>query len=90
MKRCNDETKGGHGGYKPVALEPIEYMYRPLYRPASFCTVPAGWDYVEAPATEPLIAQRRGIPLSRQPFGIIGYKRQLTKDERDQYQLEQV
>ena len=69
-------------------LEPIEYLYRPLLRPASFCTVPAGWDYVEAPANEPLIAQRRGIPLSTQPFGIIAYKRPLTAEERESYSLE--
>ena len=27
-------------------LEPIEYLYRPLYRPANFATVPKGWDAI--------------------------------------------
>ncbi len=68
-------------------LEPIEYLYRPLLRPASICTVPAGWDYVEAPEEEPDIARRRGIPLSKQRYGIIAYSRRLTKDEMKQFSL---
>jgi hypothetical protein len=71
-----------------MALAPIEYLYRPLYRPASNFTVPEGWDYVEAPANEPMIAQRRGLPLSTQPFGIIGYNRRLTREECEHFGLE--
>ena len=71
-------------------LEQIEYIYRPLYRPVSFCTLPKDvkWDYLEAPATNPMIAERRGIPLSRQPYGIIAIDRQLTKEELDHYGME--
>ena len=71
-------------------LQPIEYLYRPTLRPASFCTLPKGlnWDYIEAPAIDPLIAQRRGIPLSTQRFGIIATDRQLTKEEREDFSLE--
>ena len=73
-----------------MTLEPIEYLYRPTLRPASSFTLPKGieWDYLEAPANEPLIAQRRGIPLSRQPFGIIAVNRRLSKEERGQFGLE--
>jgi len=71
-----------------MTLAPIEYLYRPTLRPASFCTVPEGWDYVEAPASEPDIAMRRGIPLSKSRYGIIAYNRRLTKEERLHYSLE--
>ena len=73
---------------KAMKLEPIEYLYRPMLRPASFCTVPEGWDYVEAPANEPEIAMRRGMPLSKSRYGIIAYQRRLTKEERLHYGLE--
>ena len=69
-------------------LAPIEYLYRPLYRPAHFAGLPKGWDYVEAPACEPDIAVRRGLPLSRQTYGIIAYTRPLTKQEQADHQLE--
>ena len=46
------------------------------------------WDYVEAPASDPMIAVRRGLPLSRQPFGVIALNRRLTSQERTEYQME--
>ena len=71
-------------------LEPIEYLYRPRLRPVSFCTLPKDvkWDYVEAPAADPIIATRRGLPLSRHSYGIITLDRQLTKEEQDRYGME--
>jgi hypothetical protein len=52
-------------------------------------SMPSGveWDYVEAPACDPMIAVRRGLPLSKQMFGIIATSRRLTPAERVRYQL---
>lgn len=72
---------------KKVELEPIEYLYRPIYRPAhNTCfSKDITWDYVEAPRLEPMIAVRRGLPLSRHDHGIIAINRQLSAHERDEY-----
>jgi hypothetical protein len=72
-----------------MKIDAIEYLYRPTLRPPSFCTLPGiEWDYVEAPASDPSIAMRRGLPLSRYQFGIIATTRRLTPDERSHYGLE--
>ena len=42
-----------------------------------------GWQ----PACDPMIAVRRGLPLSKQMFGIIATTRRLTPEERAEYQL---
>jgi hypothetical protein len=36
-------------------IEPTEWLYRPLLRPSSFCTLPEGlsWNYVEIPSVPP-------------------------------------
>jgi len=36
-------------------IEPTEWLYRPLLRPASFCTLPEdlSWNYVEIPSCRP-------------------------------------
>lgn len=67
-----------------------KFLYRPIYRPAHFAALPKGikWDYVEAPKSEPMIAVRRGLPLSRHQFGVIEIDRQLTQDELKTYELE--
>ncbi len=72
-----------------MTLSAIEYLYRPMYRPAHNSAFPPDvtWDYVEAPATDPMIAVRRGLPLSRQPFGVIALNRRLTAQERTEYQM---
>ncbi len=70
--------------------QPIDYRYRPLYRPAHFAGLPVGWKYVEAPACEPLIGSRLGIPVSNHTFGIIAYNRELTGEEKERFQLEAV
>lgn len=66
------------------------FLYRPYLRPVGFATLPRDvkWDYVEAPADQPLIAVRRGIPLSTNRHGIISLDRQLTASEREQYGME--
>jgi hypothetical protein len=73
-------------------LSEIEYLYRPIYRPAHATrfTSDISWDYVEAPKLEPMIAVRRGLPLSRHNYGIIAMNRQLTSKEREEYGLELV
>jgi hypothetical protein len=65
------------------------YLYRPMLRPASFCTLPRGveWDYVEAPAISPDIARRRGLPLSVWTHGIISTNRELTREERENFDI---
>lgn len=71
-------------------LEAIEYLYRPMYRPVHFSAMPKDvqWDYVEAPACDPMISIRRHLPLSRHQFGIITCNRRLTENERKEYELE--
>ena len=65
------------------------YHYRPLLRPASFCTLPKGlvWDYVEVPANRADIAAKRGLPVSKHPHGIISTDRSLTAEERERFDL---
>ncbi len=70
-------------------MKPIKYLYRPTVRPVSFCTLPdIEWDYVEAPAGDPMIAVRSGLPLSQHRFGIIATSRRPTADERERFGLE--
>lgn len=72
----------------PLQVE-LKYQYRPTMRPASFATLPGiEWDYIEAPADEPLVACRRNLPLSQHRYGIIATTRQLNADERDRFGLE--
>ena len=70
-------------------MEQIEYLYKPTLRPAGFATLPVGleWDYIEAPSSEPMIAVRRGLPMSRWQFGIIATNRRLTTEEREHFGL---
>lgn len=65
------------------------YRYAPKYRPPSECTVPKGWDLVERGkyCDFPL---RRDLPLGDKPFGIIQYRRPLSKEELESYELEPV
>lgn len=76
-----------------ITLAPIEYLYRPLLRPASFCTLPSGleWNYIEIPRGDYDLATRRPeLPMSRHPHGIIATTRQLTARELYDFDLEQV
>ena len=69
-----------------------DYLYRPLLRPASGFTLPRGitWRYVEAPALDPLIGSRLGIPVSVHNHGVIAIDRKLSQDEADTFSLELV
>ena len=73
-----------------ITVEPIEYLYRPMYRDAYASAFPSDvkWDYVEAPASDPMISIRRGLPPSRHQFGIIATNRRLTPQERNEFQME--
>ena len=63
-------------------------LYRPLLRPASFASLPAGlrWEYVEAPAMYGL-CNRSELPRSAHRFGIISTDRALTPEEADRFDL---
>jgi len=67
-----------------------KYLYRPLLRPASFCTMPKGitWRYVEAPALDPLIGSRLGISVSVHAHGVIAIDRRISQEEADTFSLE--
>lgn len=67
-----------------------KYLYVPIYRPAHGTKFPPDvtWDYVEAPNLEPMIAVRRGLPLSRHTHGIIATNRPFTTEERNEYGME--
>ena len=71
-------------------IEPTRWLYRPLLRPASFCTLPEGlsWNYLEIPSE--YAADRPDLPISRHRFGIIATTRELTAKERYTFDLEQV
>lgn len=65
-----------------------EFRYIPLFRPASFCTLPEGvkWSYVEAPQMHGLY-MGGDLPQSRHRFGIIATDRALTEQELDHFDL---
>ena len=64
-------------------------LYRPLLRPASWCTLPAGieWEYVEMPFDSTM---RQDLPRSRFWHGIIRTSRPLTADELRHFDLEKI
>jgi hypothetical protein len=65
----------------------MAYLYRPVFRPPGYATLPpgVGWDYVEVPPS--LLHYRPDLPVSRYTYGIIKTDRPLTEKERDTYQL---
>lgn len=64
------------------------YHYVCLYRPPSFASLPAGWELVEKPRQTPHNFERRtDLPVSPFPFGVVGFQRELTAMECEQYQL---
>jgi hypothetical protein len=65
-------------------------LYRPLLRPASFCTLPKGvkWEYVEVPSD--IAHNRPDLPVSRPRYGAISTDRPLTPDEREHFDLQLV
>lgn len=67
----------------------MRWKYRPQFRPPGFATLPQGiaWDYFEVPRYQAEVAQRRGLPLSQWPHGMIIVDRELTLDELTTFQL---
>lgn len=61
--------------------------YRPMIRPASFCTLPRGvkWEFVEAPWD--IAHVRTDIPRCETRHGLIATDRPLTADECEQFSL---
>lgn len=63
--------------------------YKPILRPASSFTLPAGvkWEYVEAPWDG---VNRPDLPRSSNRHGVISTDRPLTAEERAHFDLELV
>jgi hypothetical protein len=55
------------------------------YRPASFCTLPAGvsWHYVTAPD----YVNRPDLPRSSYRHGTFATSRELTREEMENYEI---
>ncbi len=66
----------------------LNYLYRPLLRPPSHCTLPdaIAWDYVEAPARD-IGVNRTDLPRSQHAYGVIALSRRLTHDEASHFGL---
>lgn len=64
------------------------YHYTPKYRPPSEVTVPRGWEIVERGKYTDGFNKRSDLPIGQHPFGVIRYRRPLTDEEREQYELE--
>ena len=63
------------------------YRYTPLYRPPSFCTVPAGWTLVERPFAGLGFDLRTDLPASKFRFGVISYEKPLSDEDVVRFQL---
>ena len=64
----------------------MAHIYRPLLRPASFCTLPkVAWSYVQAPWD--LAHIRTDIPRCDTPHGLIETDRRLTAEECEVFSL---
>ena len=63
------------------------HRYRPLLRPASFSTLPAGtsWSYTEMPPD--LAHLRSDLPASRHRHGVIATEREFTPAELEHFSL---
>ena len=63
------------------------HTYRPMMRPASMVTLPAGvkWEFVEAPWD--IAHMRMDLPRSSHRFGMISTDRRLTEDEIEHFDL---
>lgn len=88
-KKAKDTRKLRHRSAKTAERKQVSYRYRPLFRPASFSTLPRGlkWEYVEAPS---YVTLRPDLPRSTYPHGVISTDRALTLDEQEQFDLIEV
>ena len=66
----------------------MSHLYRPIYRPSSFSTLPqwVKWEYAEAPTMAGL-CNRSDLPRSAHRFGIISTDRALTPEEAARFDL---
>lgn len=64
--------------------------YTLLYRPPSTFTLPRGigWSLVERPTVGHY--NRPDLPLSQHPFGVVTFDREVTPEEIEQFELQQV
>lgn len=65
------------------------YHYAPLYRPAPFSGIPAGWTWAEVPPSG-IGSGITDLPVSARPFGVIRYRRELSAEECARWELERV
>lgn len=65
----------------------MKAKYAPMYRPPSFCTVPAGWNLVERPAAGLGFDLRTDLPASIHRFGVIEYEKRLSPEDVSRHQL---
>ena len=63
------------------------YKYVPLYRPPGSASLPKGWTLLERPRRDCGFDRRTDLPLSKYPFGVVGYDRPLTTLETTNYEL---
>jgi hypothetical protein len=66
--------------------------YTLLYRPPSFATLPRGigWTLVARPSGCAGFERRTDLPVAAQPFGVITFDRELTADEIERFELQEV
>ena len=67
--------------------------YTLLYRPPSTFTLPRGigWTLVERPSLPGLgFDLRTDLPISRYPFGLVVFDREVTPEEIERFDLEPV
>lgn len=69
---------------------PMGFRYAPLYRPPSTFTLPEGFVLVERPALGCGFERRADLPVSREPFGVVEYRRPLSDDEVRRFQVKEV
>ena len=70
---------------------PVTTRFSPRYRPPSFATLPrAGWTLIERPSAVRDYDGRTDLPVSRRPFGVVTFDRELTVNEVTSFELDEV
>lgn len=63
------------------------WLYAPAYRPPTYGSVPSGYFLIERGSVVDAAPLRTDLPIGKHAFGVVAYKRELTKDEVDDFQL---